>query len=318
MSDVFQFYSSSADAAPGKGTGESLASAAPGKGTGETLASAASATKYADLKKIPNWRRTLATLKSLSKDEVHQNPEATTILPLTQTAELWYAAPRMPKVRSTVLEEVREELAQRNVPKPTEMADVAPKKKTRAKKVQKAGAEDNKPEEAETNSDIIANTVALSRVPEGIVSNGDSASLAQPPLDVEMPDLEVAERQESAIRFCPVCRYYLYLQVSGKDQVLSRVCRNCGHNETDEKGGMVMEMMVKERSAEGYKILLNEFTRQDPRLPHIRKNIKCPEPTCDSNHGKADPDVIYIKYDAVNMLYLYICDVCGFQWRSGR
>lgn len=305
MPDIFQFYSSSADAAPGKGTGESLAT---------------QAAAYSDLKKIPNWRRTLATLKSLSKEQVHQNPEATTILPLTQTAELWYAAPRMPKVRSTVLEEVRAELAQRNVPEPTEMADAAPKKRAKKTKVAKGGAE-NEPEVkevAETVADVISDTVTLSRVPEGIVSNGDDASQAQPPLDVEMPDLEVAERQESAIRFCPVCRYYLYLQVSGKDQVLSRVCRNCGHNETDEKGGMVMEMMVKERSAEGYKILLNEFTRQDPRLPHIRKNIKCPEPTCDSNHGKADPDVIYIKYDAVNMLYLYICDVCGFQWRSGR
>jgi DNA-directed RNA polymerase subunit M/transcription elongation factor TFIIS len=106
--------------------------------------------------------------------------------------------------------------------------------------------------------------------------------------------------------------------VSGEDQSLHRLCRNCGHREEDTKGGMVMEMMVQERSAEGYKILLNEFTRQDPRLPHIRKNIKCPEPTCDSNHGKKDPDIIYIKYDAVNMLYLYICDICGFQWRSAR
>jgi DNA-directed RNA polymerase subunit M/transcription elongation factor TFIIS len=300
--NVFQFYSSSADAAPGKGTGESLAAPAPAQ--------------YADLKKIPNWRRSLAALKSLTKEEVRQNADAVTILPLTQNAELWHAVPRMPKVRLTVLEEVRGELAQRNVPEPTtEMADVAPKtKKPRAKKTQKAGAEtDVVPE---TPSDVIANTTNLSRVPEGIVSNGDIGEAA--PLDVEIPDLEVAERQESAIRFCPVCRYYLYLQVSGKEQVLSRVCRNCGHNENDEKGGMVMEMMVKERSAEGYKILLNEFTRQDPRLPHIRKNIKCPEPTCDSNHGKADPDIIYIKYDAVNMLYLYICDICGFQWRSGR
>jgi hypothetical protein len=80
----------------------------------------------------------------------------------------------------------------------------------------------------------------------------------------------------------------------------------------------VMEMMIQERAAESYKILLNEFTRQDPRLPHIRKNIKCPAPSCDSNHGKAEPDVIYIKYDAVNLLYLYICDICGHQWRSGR
>jgi hypothetical protein len=305
MADIFQFYSSSADAAPGKGTGETLASLPA---------------VYSDLKKVPNWRRTLATLKSLGKEELLQNLEATTILPLTQTAELWHSPPRTPKVRATVLEEVRGALAQRNVPEPTsDMAD-APKK-TRAKKnktpapaAAAAAADAGDAGEAEVN--VIADTLALSRVPEGVVSNGNVTEAA--PLDVEVPDMEAAERQDSAIRFCPTCRYYLYLQVSGEDQILSRVCRNCGHNEKDEKGGMVMEMMVKERSAEGYKILLNEFTRQDPRLPHIRKNIKCPEPSCDSNHGKADPDIIYIKYDAVNMLYLYICDICGFQWRSGR
>ena len=79
-----------------------------------------------------------------------------------------------------------------------------------------------------------------------------------------------------------------------------------------------MEMTIQEQTEEGYKILLNEFTRQDPRLPHIRKTIKCPDPACKSNHGETESDVIYIKYDSVNMLYMYICDVCGYQWRSGR
>jgi hypothetical protein len=26
--------------------------------------------------------------------------------------------------------------------------------------------------------------------------------------------------------------------------------------------------------------------------------------------------VIYIKYDVVNLMYLYICDICGEQWHS--
>jgi hypothetical protein len=78
-----------------------------------------------------------------------------------------------------------------------------------------------------------------------------------------------------------------------------------------------METTVRAHATEGYKILLNEYTRQDPRLPRL-KTIPCPEPACDSNHGKAPSDVIYIKHDAVNMLYMYICDVCGFTWRSAR
>jgi len=149
---------------------------------------------------------------------------------------------------------------------------------------------------------------------EGNIGSVPEGQLAVP----EASEPLFSEKQDSAIRFCPVCRYYLFVEVSGEDQSLQRLCRNCGHREEDTKGGLVMEMMVQERSAEGYKILLNEFTRQDPRLPHIRKNIKCPEPKCDSNHGKREPDIIYIKYDPINMLYLYICDICGFQWRSAR
>ena len=154
---------------------------------------------------------------------------------------------------------------------------------------------------------------------EGNIGAVPEGEIAQPLVQPEPPVTTLmSEKQDSSIRFCPVCRYYLFVEVSGEDQSLQRLCRNCGHREEDTKGGLVMEMMVQERSAEGYKILLNEFTRQDPRLPHIRKNIKCPEPKCDSNHGKVEPDIIYIKYDPVNMLYLYICDICGFQWRSAR
>jgi len=179
-------------------------------------------------------------------------------------------------------------------------------KKVREKANAKAKAKKNNKDKESTGN--------LGSVPEGAVASAFTDVSQEP-----KPDALTSEnRQDSGIRFCPVCRYYLYLEVSGEEQILNRLCRNCGHREEDTKGGMVMEMMVQERSAEGYKILLNEFTRQDPRLPHIRKNIKCPEPTCDSNHGKREPDIIYIKYDAVNMLYLYICDICGFQWRSAR
>ena len=116
------------------------------------------------------------------------------------------------------------------------------------------------------------------------------------------------------MKFCPKCENYLYMDTkSGKS--LLRVCRTCGFSENDTQGGLAMETVVQERSSEGYKILLNEFTRQDPTLPHV-VTIKCPKATCITNTGKQQRDVIYIKYDAVNLKYLYICNVCGEQWRS--
>ena len=76
-----------------------------------------------------------------------------------------------------------------------------------------------------------------------------------------------------------------------------------------------METLVQQRSSEGYRILLNELTRQDATLPHV-KNVKCPRGDCPSNGGGAERDVIYIKYDPVNMKYMYICNVCDTHWRS--
>jgi DNA-directed RNA polymerase subunit M/transcription elongation factor TFIIS len=112
--------------------------------------------------------------------------------------------------------------------------------------------------------------------------------------------------------FCPICRFYLYL--NQKDDILQRICRNCGHQEED-KGGLVLEIDLKEKTSEGYKILMNEFTQMDPTLPHVN-TIKCPKPMCDSNAGSKEKDVIYLKYDAINMKFLYICNVCNTQWRS--
>jgi len=113
--------------------------------------------------------------------------------------------------------------------------------------------------------------------------------------------------------FCPTCRYYLYLDQD--DKTLRRVCRNCGFQEEKSDGGLILEIDLKEKTSEGYKILMNEFTKKDPTLPHV-DTIKCPNAGCESNTTAKARDVIYLKYDAVNMKFLYICNVCDAQWRS--
>jgi len=151
---------------------------------------------------------------------------------------------------------------------------------------------------------------------QGIPEGGLSVPLTQ--TQITPPDIttEIDPEHESSLRYCPICDNYLYMQVDAESQELRRICRKCGFKEDDAKGGLVMEMMVQQKSSEGYKILLNEFTRKDPRLPHIRSNITCPNTVCDSNKPGKNPDVIYIKYDTVNLMYLYICDICGDQWHS--
>lgn len=111
---------------------------------------------------------------------------------------------------------------------------------------------------------------------------------------------------------CPICENYMPLNMG---EILSRVCRNCGHKQEEQKG-LVMETIIQEKASEGYRVFLNEFTREDPRLPHL-KTIPCPnKESCPTRTGGEETDTIYIKYDPVNMKYLYICNVCKNHWRS--
>ena len=117
---------------------------------------------------------------------------------------------------------------------------------------------------------------------------------------------------------CPKCDYYMPLSQQTDDDTkeveLKRFCRTCGLVKDEEKG-LTMEVVVQEKASESYRVFVNEFTKHDPRLPHV-KTLKCPSEQCPSNHNAAEPDVIYIKYDTANMKFLYICNVCNTQWRS--
>ena len=197
--------------------------------------------------------------------------------------------------------------AQRNVNKVPEMDD-KPKKPRATKKAAAAPAAAPAPAPAPAAEAVNQGIEGIEGIPEGGLGSPVVAQLTPP--DLEAP----LKESESSLKYCSVCENYLYMQVDAESQELRRMCRKCGFKE-ESSGGLVMEMMIQQRSTEGYKILLNEFTRKDPRLPHIRKNITCPNQACESNHGK-EPDVIYIKYDVVNLMYLYICDICGDQWHS--
>jgi len=115
------------------------------------------------------------------------------------------------------------------------------------------------------------------------------------------------------MKFCPTCKYYLYLKAGDND--LTRQCVNCGYTETETEGGLISETLVQQKSSEAFKIMINEFTRQDNTLPHI-KMIPCPRETCPTNVGGTERDVIYMTYDAPGKKNLYICNVCGEQWKS--
>ena len=118
------------------------------------------------------------------------------------------------------------------------------------------------------------------------------------------------------MKFCPTCKYYLYLKAgTTEEEGLHRHCVQCGYSEVDAKGGLISETLIQQKSSEAFKIMINEFTRQDNTLPHI-KMIPCPKEMCPTNQGGVERDVIYMTYDAAGKKNLYICNVCGEQWKS--
>ncbi len=123
---------------------------------------------------------------------------------------------------------------------------------------------------------------------------------------------------------CPKCHNYMKLgpaeTVSAEENPdvsefkVNRMCVTCGHTQ-EEKKGLVMEIIINEKDSDAYKLFVNEHTKDDARYPHI-KTLKCPNGECMSRQPGGSSDVIYIKYDTVNMKFLYICTTCNTQWRS--
>jgi DNA-directed RNA polymerase subunit M/transcription elongation factor TFIIS len=198
----------------------------------------------------------------------------------------------------------------------SETSSVAPAPEEAVAKKKAAPKSRGKKKESVAAGLASAATANVSAMPQGKLAAAVEELNAG--LEVTPPDVSGEERKESAIHFCPTCNYYLYLNVMGDEQELVRICRNCGFQEKDTKGGLISELLIQEQSSEAYKILLHEHTHLDPRLPHLRGSMKCPNSACESNTGGKESDIIYMKYDAVNMLFIYICTICDTKWRSKR
>ncbi len=107
---------------------------------------------------------------------------------------------------------------------------------------------------------------------------------------------------------------------------LVHYCRNCGHREPVKHEICVSKVQLK-NATQNYGNIINKYTKLDPTLPRIN-HVKCPNAMCPSNppdHALASSsdkasvvprEVIYIRYDEVNMKYVYLCAVCDALWST--
>lgn len=132
------------------------------------------------------------------------------------------------------------------------------------------------------------------------------------------------------MKFCSVCDNMMYMRLAadepppdggdgGGDATagLRYFCKNCGFHvdasATDTKD-KVLDTDYRDDQAT-YSQYATPNIVHDPTLPRV-SNIPCPFPDC-SRAPAAPNEVIYVKYDATNLRFLYFCCHCSRFWKSG-
>ncbi len=126
------------------------------------------------------------------------------------------------------------------------------------------------------------------------------------------------------MKFCKECDNMLYIRLLKEDSnKLIYYCRNCGnsYDEINEDNVCVLNTDITSKE-KAYLQDINEYTKLDPTLPRTL-NIKCPNQTCPSNQKsdlaeQSKNEVIYLRYDDVNLNYVYICTQCDTVWKTNE
>jgi DNA-directed RNA polymerase subunit M/transcription elongation factor TFIIS len=133
------------------------------------------------------------------------------------------------------------------------------------------------------------------------------------------------------MHFCNQCQNMYYIRIDGEDaNKLIYYCRHCGHEDNflhvssdcakDDSGSGSICMSVSKtqmkKSEQHFSHFINPYTKLDPTLPRTNKML-CPNADCATN-TKSDSkrEIIYIRYDDVNIKYIYLCSTCDTTWKN--
>ena len=123
------------------------------------------------------------------------------------------------------------------------------------------------------------------------------------------------------MNFCTQCENMYYMKLSKEDNAINQLiyyCKKCGNEEEVKDSNNLCVLKVKfKRDKQQYSHIINKYTKFDPTLPRIL-NIKCPNKECESNTGDKKKEIIFIRYDDINMKYVYLCTVCDYVWETNR
>ena len=115
------------------------------------------------------------------------------------------------------------------------------------------------------------------------------------------------------INFCNNCDNLLFLYTND-DNKLYYGCKVCGN---------IQDYIEKKKIYKSADSSISEIINtnknivNDITLPRINnENIKCINSECPSIVKNKPNNILYIKYDADNLKFMYICENCGKKWNN--
>uniref|UniRef100_A0A6C0H5E4 DNA-directed RNA polymerase II subunit RPB9-like zinc ribbon domain-containing protein n=1 Tax=viral metagenome TaxID=1070528 RepID=A0A6C0H5E4_9ZZZZ len=116
------------------------------------------------------------------------------------------------------------------------------------------------------------------------------------------------------MHFCIKCDNMYYHKYDDDNNTITFYCRNCGYEDHNilKENLTISRIDIKNISFNKSRFI-NKYTKYDPTLP--RKNIlDCPNPNCKTNTENYEKEIISIRYDDINMKYIYLCSTCDESW----
>lgn len=119
------------------------------------------------------------------------------------------------------------------------------------------------------------------------------------------------------MKWCPACNNMLFSidedTIDGKKTAVL-ACRKCSYKEAvSSENPLVYEHVLREDKTA--RLVLNEYMKHDPTLDHL-SNIVCPNTDCPSRVASAKPDVVPVKIDSKNLIWMYQCANCDTTWKQ--
>jgi DNA-directed RNA polymerase subunit M/transcription elongation factor TFIIS len=121
------------------------------------------------------------------------------------------------------------------------------------------------------------------------------------------------------MHFCSVCdnMYYIRLNEENPNKIVY-YCRNCGNeNDTLPTENICVSKIEIKQGGQRFDHIINKYTKYDPTLPRTN-TVLCINSNCvnakDAEGDSQGREIIYLRYDAINMKYVYLCPQCDSVW----